>query len=220
MNYFFDVLLWLCALPVVSYSIPIGQQTADGVHYKDTTYSGVISNDFYRKDGTGILTDRKYGPINAKELSGKGWVGWSSQLTQSQYITVTFEFSGVRTFKDVIITVNIDKKYGHAVFSKSRTFFASTKDGFSDTSYLQFCPTRFLDTDDQYNANVTLALCDNAAQFIKMQLYFGGKWLLITEIHFNSGTVVFYLSYIVKNHQYKRCHKEILMLAGFSGADT
>lgn len=115
-------------------------------------------------------------------------MGWSSQLTQSQYITVTFEFSGIRKFKDVIITVNVDKKSGNAKFRKSRLFFASTKDGFSESSFLQFCPRRHPNTDDHYNENVTLPLCENAAQLIKMQLYFGGKWLLITEINFNSGS--------------------------------
>jgi hypothetical protein len=46
--------------------MPVGQTTMDGkVQYKDTSYNGVIINDFY-KDGTGILTDGRFGPGNAK----------------------------------------------------------------------------------------------------------------------------------------------------------
>ena len=155
--------------------MPIGQRTTDGVHYKDTSYNGVISNDFYRKGGTGLLTDGKYGPINAKNLSGERWVGWSSQLTQSKYIAVMFEFSALKTFKDVVITVNVNKNDGNAAFSKSRVFFALTKDGFSDASFLQFCPRRLPDTDDQYNANITLPLCEKCSAFYQDALIFWRK---------------------------------------------
>ncbi len=62
------------------------------MNYKDTTYNGVIINDFY-KDGTGILTDGRFGPVDAKSLKGEGWVGWNS--INSQHIDIIFEFSGV-----------------------------------------------------------------------------------------------------------------------------
>ena len=53
-------------LDILSYSMPVGQTTRNGkVHYKDTSYNGVITNDFY-KDGTGILTDGKFGPAFSK----------------------------------------------------------------------------------------------------------------------------------------------------------
>ncbi len=170
--------------------MPVGQTTLDGkVHYKDTSYNGVIINDFY-KDRTGILTDGNFGPVDAKSLKVEGWVGWSS--TSSQYIDVVFEFSGVRKFKDVTLTVNVDKGRSVAVFNRSHIFFASTKDGFSDTSFLLYsCPTNFQAQDNPYNGDVTLSLCENTARFIKLRLYFGAKWLLITEISFNSGKVWF-----------------------------
>ncbi|CAB4000755.1 Hypothetical predicted protein [Paramuricea clavata] len=173
---------------ILSYSMPVGQTTRNGrVHYKDTSYNGVIINDFY-KNGTGILVDGKFGPGNAKLLRGEGWVGWSSFLTQSQYIDITFEFSGVRKFTNVILTANVDKKRArdNAVFNQSQIFFSSTQDSFSDTSFLQYCPRDFQGKDDPYNANVTLSLCENTARFIKLRLYFSGRWLLISEISFNS----------------------------------
>ena len=176
-------------LVILSYSMPVGQRTMNGkVSYKDTTYNGVITNDLY-KDGTGILTDGKFGPIDAKSLKGKGWVGWSS--TKSQHIDIIFEFTGVRKLKDVTLTMNVDKKRSNAVFNRSQIFFASTKDGFSDTSFLQYnCPKGFEVQDNPYNADVTLPLCENTAKFIKLRFYFDAKWLLITEISFNSGIVL------------------------------
>ena len=112
--------------------MPVGQTTKNRrVSYKDTSYNGVITNGFY-KGGTGILTDGKFGPVDAKSLKGEGWVGWSSMLTQSQHIDIIFEFSGVRKFKNVTLTVNIDNKRSNAVFNRSQIFFASTKDGFSN----------------------------------------------------------------------------------------
>ena len=145
------------------------------MQYTDTTYNGKIDSDFYRKGGTGILTDGKFGLADAKQHSGEGWVGWSSELTASQYITITFEFSELRKFNNVRFFVNVDKD--NAVFVSSRIFFASTKDGFSDSFYLQYCPNNV-----QYNgqnaeiAVVSLPLCDNEARFVKLQLFFGGKW--------------------------------------------
>ena len=175
---------------ILSYSMPVGQTTKNGkVHYKDTSYNGVIINGFY-KNGTGIPTDGKFGPANSKELKGLRWVGWSSLLTQSQYIDITLSFSNVRMFTNVTLTINVDKKRSNALFRSSQIFFASTKEHFSETSFLQYCRRDFLSKYDSYIANVTLLLCENTARFIKMRLYFGvGKWFLITEISFNSGIV-------------------------------
>ena len=179
-------------LVILSYLMPVGQTTKNGkVHYKDTTYNGVITNDFY-KDGTGILTDGKFGPVDAKSLKGEGWVGWNN--TNSQHIDIIFEFSGVLKFNNVTLTMNVDKKRSNAVFNRSQIFFASTEDGFSNTSFLLYCPRNFQAQKNPYNADVTLSLCENTARFIKLRLYFGGKWLLITEISFNSGIVLCYIS--------------------------
>ena len=173
--------------------MPVGQKAKNGkVDYKDTTYTGLIINDFY-KSGTGILTDGKFGPVVVKSLKGKGWVGWNN--TKREYIDIIFEFSHVRKFKDVTLTVNVDKKRSNAVFNKSQIFFASTKDDFSGTSFLQYCPSSYEAQDNPYNANVTLPLCENTARFIKLRLYFGGIWLLITEISFNSGIVLYIINW-------------------------
>ena len=115
-------------LDILSYSVPVGQTIKNGkVTFNDTSYNGVIENNIC-KDGTGILTDGKFGPDDAEQDKGKGWVGWSSSLTESPYIDTKFEFSGVRKFKDVTITVNVDKTRSYAVFNRSEMFFASKED--------------------------------------------------------------------------------------------
>ncbi|CAB4020129.1 Hypothetical predicted protein, partial [Paramuricea clavata] len=172
--------------------MPVGQTTRNGkVHYNDTSYNGEVINGFY-KNGTGILTDGKFGPADSKEMvgnrKGEGWVGWNATLTQSQYIDIIFEFSGVRKFTNVTLTVNVNKKRDNAVFNRSQIFFSSTGDSFSNTSYLQYCPRDVQAKNDSNgtNINVTLSLCENTARFMKLRLFLGGKWLLITEISFNS----------------------------------
>ena len=171
---------------ILSYSMSVEQTVKNGkLTFSDTSYNGVITNGVY-KDGTGILTDGKFGPDDAKQDEGKGWVGWSSNFTNSSYVDITFEFSGVRKFKDVTLTVNVDKKRSYTVFKRSETLFASIEDQFSDT-VLQHCPKEFSDDDIQYKRIVSLSLCKNTARFIKLRLYFSGRWLLITEISFNSG---------------------------------
>ena len=92
----------------------------------------------------------------------------------------------MRKFKNVTLTVNVDKKRSYAVFKRSEIFFASIDDQFSDT-VLQYCPRIFSDDDIQFKRNVSFSLCENTARFIKLRLYFGGRWLLITEISFDSG---------------------------------
>ena len=174
--------------------MPVGQTIKNGkVTFQDTSCNGVIENNIC-KDGTGILTDGKFGPDDAKQDDGKGWVGWSSGFTDSPFVDITFEFSGVGKFKDVTLTVNVDKKRSYAVFNRSEIFFASTSDGFSDTSFLQDCPKESENSGTPYNRNIYLSLCDNTAMFIKLRLYFGGKWLLITEISFNSGILLHYFN--------------------------
>ena len=176
-------------IPVTS--PPVDRTTSDPkVTYNDTSCNGVITNGVY-KDGTGILTDGKFGPDDAKQDEGKGWVGWPSNFTNSSYIDITFEFSGVKKFKDVTLTVNVDKKRSYAVFKRSEIFFASTNNDFSCASFLQFCPRNVADSDAPYSRNITLSLCENTARFINLRLYFGGRWLLITKIRFNSG--IFYI---------------------------
>ena len=168
--------------------MPVGHRTRNGrVSFMDTSYDGVIVNGVY-KDGTGILTDGKFGRDNPKERGheGEGWVGWSQDFTTSQYIDIKFEFSGVRKFKDVTLTVNVDKKRGNAAFDRSEIFFA---DNLTDTSFVQFLQysRTFAESDTPHSRNVTLSMCENTARFIKLRLSIGGRWLLITEISFNSG---------------------------------
>ena len=178
---------------ILSYSMPIGNTTKNGkVSFKDISYNGLITNGVY-KGGTGIRKDGKFCRDNPKEKGheSEGWVGWSQHFTTtSPYIDITFEFSGVRKFKAITLAMNVDKRCSYAVFNKSEIFFASTNDGFSDTSFLQFCPKKIPDSYAQCCDNVTLPLCENIAKFITLRLYFGGRWLLLTEISFNSGVLL------------------------------
>ena len=171
---------------ILSYSMPVGHTTSDDkVTFKDTSYNGNIMNNIH-KDGTGILTNGKFGPDDANQDKRKGWVGWSRNLAKSSFIDITFEFSGVRKFKDVTLTVNVDKKHSYAVFNRSQIFFALTRDNFSNT--VQYCLSKLTDnTNYSYSINITLPLREYSAECTKLRLYFGGRWLLISEISFNSG---------------------------------
>ena len=190
---YYTLVILFTLLGILSYSMPVGQMIRNGkVTYNDTSYNGVITNGVY-KNGTGILTDGKFGLDDAKKIGhkGEGWVGWCRNFTELSYIDITFEFSGVRKFKDVTLTVNVDKTRSYAVFNKSEIIFASKEDDFSDMSFLQYCPGKSVDSKDPYSRNITLSLCENTARFIRLRLYFGGKWLLLTEISFNSGIFLF-----------------------------
>ncbi|XP_028410930.1 epithelial discoidin domain-containing receptor 1-like [Dendronephthya gigantea] len=133
--------LYGCAVQegIISYSVPVGQKTKNGkYHFSDTSYNGNISNGFYQ-GGTGILTDGQFASVNSKDSRGKGWVGWSSVNALLPYIEIIFQFFGVRKFKDVTLTLNVDRRRSNAVFNKSRIFFASTEGSFPKT-FLQYYP--------------------------------------------------------------------------------
>ena len=59
---------------ILFYSLPVGQTVKNGkLTFSDTSYNGVITNGVY-KDGTGILTDGKFGPDDANRINAKdGW---------------------------------------------------------------------------------------------------------------------------------------------------
>ena len=86
--------------------------------------------------------------------------------------------------------------FSQSLTSRLDIFFALTSDGLSDTSFLQYCPRNIADSDTRYSKNITLLFCENTARFIKLRLYFGGKWLLLTEISFNSGILLHYFNTI------------------------
>ena len=183
----------MCKL-IISFQFVLVILSKNGkVHYNDTSYTGILIKHVC-EDGTGILTDVKFRPVNAKELNSNGWIGWSSNSTKSQYIDITFEFSGVRKFKDVSLILNVDRQRKQAVFNRSQIYFSTLEDRFSNTSCLQRYPRNFSYNDNPYNATVNLSLCENTGKFIKLRLYFGGKRLLITEISFNSGILLCFLN--------------------------
>ena len=138
-------------------------------------------------DGTGLLTDGEIGPVDSKKDGGKGWVGWN--LADS--VNITFKFYALRKFNDVTITVNIDNARQYLLFGKSQILFGVREEDLSRGSALKYCPKQVNGT--QKIINYTLLLCDNVGKFVRIQLHPARKWLLISEIKFNSGTVHNYM---------------------------
>lgn len=129
------------------------------------------------------MTDGEIGPDDSKKDMGKGWVGWFNL----DYVNITFEFYALKKFSDVTITINIDYTRKNLLFEKSKILFGVREDDLSQSSALQYCPKQVNAT--KKTINFTLPLCGNVGKFVRMQLYLGGNWLLISEIKFNSGTV-------------------------------
>ena len=138
-------------------------------------------------DGTGLLTDGEIGLADSKKEFGKGWVGWN----QKDSVNITFKFYALRKFNDVTITVNIDNARQYLLFGKSQILFGVREEDLSRGSALKYCPKQVNGT--QKIINYTLLLCDNVGKFVRIQLHPARKWLLISEIKFNSGTVHNYM---------------------------
>ena len=138
-------------------------------------------------DGTGLLTDGEIGLADSKKEFGNGWVGWN----RKDSVNITFKFYALRKFNDVTITVNIDNARQYLLFGKSQILFGVREEDLSRGSALKYCPKQVNGT--QKIINYTLLLCDNVGKFVRIQLHPARKWLLISEIKFNSGTVHNYM---------------------------
>lgn len=156
------------------------------IKYEDTIYNGVVKNRILY-DGTGLLTDGEIGPVNSTEYNGKGWVGWNRTFSEQDGVDITFEFNWLQKFNDVSIVININNEHGNVLFNNSRILFSPTAYGFSGSSALQYFPKQLQLQTLIGNVNVKLPLCGNIAKFVRIQLYPGRGWILLSEIKFNSG---------------------------------
>ena len=178
-----------------------GDRRGAEVDFLDFTYDG-INSDSYKRDGLGQLTDGEVGETNFRldpqELGIKGyeWVGWKNDtLIDPGPVAIIFKFDVVRNFTSVMLHCNnyYSKEvrvYKTAVISQSigGKFYTQTIDKFHFIS----------DNVVEYARNVQIKLENIIARYIKIQLYFDAKWILISEVEFKSSKHrVFYISKII-----------------------
>jgi len=175
---------------LLSYSVRHGAQRGVGLSLSDHSYDGSLDNDTaILTGGLGQLTDGVEGPSNfrlgAAQLGRRGyeWVGWKNE---SASVQLMFEFEAVRNFSVVSIHTNNMFNRDVRLFRRAVMQFAVQPFQFDETPEVAFDVTR--DSENESARNVIIPISNRVARFVKMQLFFDAKWMLISEVSFQSGT--------------------------------
>lgn len=173
---------------LLSYNMPQGHQRGTELDLYDYTYDGNIKNG-YLSNGLGQLTDGLQGNSNFRMTDNKGlgvkgydWVGWRNNSDMFKPIEIIFKFDGVRNFSEVFLYCNNAYKKYVRVFRTALISFSNGGKYYRDEIRFDYVK----DTVVEYARDVLINLKHNIGRFIKMQLFFEARWILISEIRFVS----------------------------------
>ncbi|XP_026809567.1 discoidin domain-containing receptor 2-like [Rhopalosiphum maidis] len=171
---------------ITSYTIPLDGPASDNTDVADLSYDGVVRDDKIQ-GGLGRLVDGVRGEDNYKMDigygKGNGWVGWRKESFSKGFVELIFEFSEVRNFSAVHIFTNNFFSKNVQVFSKARVQFSVGGLHYHGRSvWYTYMPDTVLE-----NArDVDIQLHNHVGKYVKIQLYFYSKWIMISEVKFDS----------------------------------
>ncbi|XP_043947525.1 uncharacterized protein LOC108024892 isoform X2 [Drosophila biarmipes] len=174
---------------IVSYSIPKGVQRGMEVDLSDKTYDGNEQGDRY-VDGLGQLVDGQKGKDNFRtDIHGFGkgyeWVGWRNDTPGllGNPVEIVFEFDTVRNFSAIVIHTNNMFTKDVQVFMHAKVFFSVGGRYFSgEPVQFSYMPDTIMD----HARDVTIKLHHRVGKYLKINLYFAVKWIMLSEISFIS----------------------------------
>lgn len=174
---------------VVSYSMPQGDKLGSNWEFYDTSYDGHWDGERLRY-GLGQLTDGRVGPDDFKFMfyteNSQGWVGWKNDIRGSNPVEIVFEFDSVREFSTLHIFCNNQFTKEVQVFSKAHVYFSV------NGKYYKGEPITFDYMEDlifENPRNVSVRLHHRVGRFVKVQLFFASRWIMISEVSFDSVVV-------------------------------
>jgi len=173
---------------VLSYSVRQGDRRGAEVDLYDFAYDGTVT-DHVLAGGLGQLVDGERGTDNFRlDPTGTGkkgyeWIGWKTEMNNKIPVEMNFEFDAVRNFSDIRV-------YANNMFTKDVRVFHRAEVWFSiGGRFYQANPVQLNFTRDElmeYARWVIVPIPHRIAQYIKLTLYFDARWLIISEIQFNS----------------------------------
>lgn len=171
---------------ILSYSMPQGDKRGASWEFYDFTYDGHWDGEKL-KYGLGQLTDSVVAPDDFKlafhEENTQGWVGWKNDTRENRPIELTFEFDKVREFTAVHLYANNQFTKDVAVFSEAKVFFSvGGKRYKGEPITYDYIEDRIFETP----RNITIKLHHRVGKFVKLQLQFAARWILISEVTFDS----------------------------------
>ncbi|XP_022175089.1 uncharacterized protein LOC111037041 [Myzus persicae] len=171
---------------VVNYVAP----RAD-TEFEDVSYDGDLARSLMT-GGLGMLTDSLYGADDFLQFDlqfhkplSKRWVGWSNDSIGNK-LDLVFEFNGFRMFKEVKIHSSHIPTRDVKVFSMALIYVSLDGDKWQEW------PIKFSTKSEAIKdtaVNITINLKSRVGRYIKICLYFSARWILISEVSFESELV-------------------------------
>jgi discoidin domain receptor family protein 2 len=169
--------------------MPQGESRGSEVDLYDLTYDGSEMN-HYLSGGLGQLVDGDLGTWNfrldVQQTGHKGyqWIGWRNESLNADPIDIVFLFDELRNLSGVTIHCNNLFSKDIRVFRHAE-IYTSIGGLYFDTQPVIYDYYR---DDVMYHArNVTIPIPHLVAKYVKLRLHFDARWLLISEVTFQSG---------------------------------
>ncbi|CAH0545919.1 unnamed protein product [Brassicogethes aeneus] len=174
---------------IVSYSMAQGDKRGTSWEFYDTSYDGHWDGEKL-KYGLGQLTDGQVAPDDFKQSfyqeNPQGWVGWRNDTRNNEPIEITFEFDKVREFNAVHIFSNNQFTKDVQVFSEANVLFSVGGKRYKGKPITyDYIEDHIFETP----RNVSIKLHHRVGRFVKLQLHFAARWILLSEITFDSIVV-------------------------------
>ena len=127
---------------------------------------------------------RRRRTINIESLfvTDRGWVGWKNDRRDS--VEILFEFDQVREFDAIHVFTNNQFTRDVAVFKEMHIHFSIGGEVFNSE------PVSYVPMEDQIievPRNVSAKLHRRIGRYLKVRLFFASKWILISEVSFESS---------------------------------
>lgn len=150
----------------------------------DNTYDGqYISSTYMLNNGLGQLSDGITGSEDISVIDGyQPWIGWSNDT--NGFIRIIFQFDTIRQINRMTIHTNNLFSKDIFIFKTAMVSFAMMNDekNYSNTVIYQ----HIRDDIFEIPRPVLIELNNQIGKFVRLDLYFDSKWLLISEITFDS----------------------------------
>ena len=173
-----------------------GETRGSDVDLIDFTYDGKNTQG-YLTGGLGQLTDGQTGQTNFRldpqGLGYKGyeWVGWKNDTVDKGPVEIIFKFENVRNFTSLRLHCNNMFTKDIRVFKRALIYFSIGGKYYTSTP-IEYKYMR--DILIEFARPVIIPLFQKTAQYVKLQLFYDARWILISEVEFTSGelrTVVY-----------------------------
>ena len=174
---------------ILSYDMPQGDKRGAEVYMIDFTYDGKRDNGFL-SGGLGQLTDWEEGITNFRldrhGIGKKGyeWVGWKNDTVDHKPVEIIFTFDTVRNFTSLHIHCNNMFTKDIRIFRMAKVFFSNGGTYYSGepvvVGYMR-------DSLIEFARTVNIPIPNRIGKYVKLELYFDSRWIMISEIKFQSG---------------------------------